>query len=161
MRFIIDAHNLFFFLEGQTFFSPGNFANKQEQFLRFFLKLSKKKKNRYMLVFDGQQEGHYQKQHKGDLTLVYALKNQTADACILNILEEENPDATVVSNDREVQERVKKRYRKKVMSCGEFLEFLDKKRPSSNPLEEVDHSKHYLFNHYLKLFEKEDKNTKN
>ena len=152
MLFIIDGHNLFFYLEKRNFFEAASFTKKFDEFIHYFLDLSNNTKHKYTLVLDGQREDHYQKQHKAELVLVYAQKNQTADKCIFNILEEENPDATIVSNDREVAEKAKRRFGKAVYSCQKFMNFIEKINQAPVKETNTDYSKHYLFNYYLNQF---------
>ncbi|SCA58755.1 Uncharacterized protein AB751O23_AN_00100 [Chlamydiales bacterium SCGC AB-751-O23] len=154
MKFLIDAYNLFFYLNKQDL-SKQNFLDEKDRFIERFDQISKESSHSFILVFDGGEEKTFIKKHFGRVELVYAPPGQTADNCILVLLDEGlQKKVCVITNDQEVVRRTKARLTK-TMSCYNFLNLLsyNESEETTNPSYKKA-GEHYLHNYYLEAFQK-------
>lgn len=155
MKFLIDAYNLFFYINrNKREINKSCFEDEKVSFIEKFNRLSHQSSHVFILVFDGGEETFFTKNHYDKVEIVYAPKGITADSCILTLLDEGlRQKVHVVSNDNEVARGAKARLTKSI-SCRKFLDILNKVdfEDSFNVQSKPSKDKHYLHNYYLDVF---------
>lgn len=114
------------------------------------------------LIFDGSHKKDEQsgKVYKSPLEITYTPKGQTADCYILEMIshQKNKKSITVVTNDSGLKRQARS-YGVKVLSCEDFIDFLERKKKPSHPVKLVKDSPHQM-QRLLQIFEKkfQDKN---
>lgn len=114
------------------------------------------------LIFDGSHKTDEQsgKVYKSPLEITYTPKGQTADCYILEMIshQKNKKSITLITNDSGLKRQARS-YGVKVISCEDFIVFLEKKKKPTNSVKEAKDSPHQI-QRLLQIFEKkfQDKN---
>lgn len=151
MFYYIDGYN---FLFHQSESSQRSLATERQIAIHFLQKHFAKSRLSGEIVFDGahRREEESGRGYQNPLEVVYAPKGQSADAYIVEKIEEmQNPgEATVVTNDRGLAQQA--RYAGAHIETNEkFLKKLQKKKPATEKKKRADTT--YQIERLLKIFE--------
>lgn len=108
------------------------------------------------LIFDGSHKTDEQsgKVYRSPLEITYTPKGQTADCYILEMIshQKNKKSITLVTNDSGLKRQARS-YGVKVLSCEDFIVFLENKKKPINSVKEIKDSS-YQIERLLKIFEK-------
>ncbi|MCP5505478.1 MAG: NYN domain-containing protein [Chlamydiales bacterium] len=131
MRYLIDGYNLFFKLEEEIL----PLEEKREEFLTLFDQVVDQLKLNVLMVFDSHYEnsGHFASKRKlSHLEVSFSPKNLSADDYILELLEWNAKQITLVTSDRELSKRGSF-LGAKTLSIESFVAFIIKKQKKGLP----------------------------
>lgn len=131
MRYIIDGYNLFFKLEEEIL----PLEEKREEFLTLFDHVVNQLKLNVLIIFDSHHEisGHFaSKRTLSYLEVSFSPKNLSADDYILELLEWNARQTTLVTSDRELVRRGSF-LGAKTLSIQAFVSFIIKKQKKGMP----------------------------
>lgn len=131
MRYLIDGYNLFFKLEEEIL----PLEEKREEFLTLFDQVVVELKLNVLIIFDSHYENsaHFASKRKlSHLEVSFSPKNLSADDYILELLEWNAKQTTLVSSDRQLSKRGSF-LGAKTMSIEAFVGFIIKKQKSVTP----------------------------
>lgn len=153
MRYLIDGYNLFFKLEEEIL----PLEEKREEFLSLFDQVIVQLKLNVLVIFDSHFENskHFASKRKlSHLEVSFSPKNLSADEYILELLEWNAKQTTLVSSDRELSKRGSF-LGAKTISIEAFVAFIIKKQqgalPKGKPIMQESKGN---FERLLKEFEK-------
>ena len=131
MRYLVDGYNLFFKLEEEIL----PLEEKREELLSLFDQVVVQLKLKVLVIFDSHFENteHFASKRKlSHLEVSFSPKNLSADEYILELLEWNAKQTTLVSSDRELSKRGSF-LGAKTMSIEDFVAFIIKKQKSTLP----------------------------
>ncbi len=131
MRYLIDGYNLFFKLQEELL----PLEEKREEFIRLFDEVVGELKLQVLMVFDS----HYQnsedfasKRTLSNIEVSFSPKNLSADQYLLELLEWDSKNTTLVTSDRELSKKGSF-LGAKTLSIEKFVNFILKKQKKGTP----------------------------
>lgn len=131
MRYLIDGYNLFFKFEEEIL----PLEEKREEFLTLFDQVVVELKLNVLMIFDSHYENseHFASKRKlTHLEVSFSPKNFSADDYILELLEWNSKQTTLVTSDRQLSKRGSF-LGTKTMSIEDFVAFIIKKQKGVAP----------------------------
>ena len=155
MRYLIDGYNLFFKLEKEIL----PLKEKREEFISLLDEEAEDLKLQVLLIFDSHRENaedFASKQKLKNLEVSFSPKNLSADHYILELLEWDAKNTTLVTSDKKLAMEAK-HHGAKIQSIETFVRFILRKRKKQNSvikpeMQETDAN----IKRYLDAFEKND-----
>lgn len=131
MRYLIDGYNLFFKLQEELL----PLEEKREAFIRLLDEVVGELKLQTLIIFDSHYHNskHFASKRKLiNIEVSFSPKNLSADEYLLELLEWDSKNTTLVSSDRELS---KKGFflGAKILSIEGFVNFILKKQKKNSP----------------------------